>query len=128
MTVVAGITVLGFGYATPAPGSIAWFVVTPLWLAVLAGVLSLLLRGFGRFENIRPAAGTPSARCLALAVPLLCVGFTGLAAFGFASTAMALPWVAAVVAGLALAWPGVPRRLYELATGGVASLMDGIFR
>jgi hypothetical protein len=56
------------------------------------------------------------------------VGFTGLAAFGFASTAMALPWVAAVVAGLALAWPGVPRRLYELATGGVASLMDGIFR
>jgi Acyltransferase family len=128
MTVVAGITVLGFGYSTPAPGSIAWLVVTPLWLAALAVVLGLLLRGFGRFENIRPAAGAPSVRCLAFAVPLLCVGFTGLAAFGFASTAPALPWVAAVVAGLALAWPGVPRRLYELTTGALAGLMDGIFR
>jgi hypothetical protein len=128
MTVVAGITVLGFGYATPAPGSIAWLVVTPLWLAALALVLSLLLRGFGRFESIRPATGTPSMRCLVTAVPLLCVGFTGLAAFGFASTALALPWVAAVVAGLTLAWPGLPRRLYELATGALATLMDGIFR
>jgi hypothetical protein len=128
MTVVAGIAVLGFGYATPAPGSIAWLVVTPLWLAVLALVLSLLLRGFGRFEHIRPATGAPSVRCLALAVLLLCVGFTGLAAFGFASTALALPWVVAVVAGLTLAWPGAPGRLYETATGALASVMDGIFR
>jgi peptidoglycan/LPS O-acetylase OafA/YrhL len=128
MVVVAGVAVLGFGYATPVPGSPAWLVVTPLWIAGSAFVLRLLVRGFGRFEGIRPADGSPSTRYLAVAVPLLCVGFTGLAAFGFASTVLALPWVAAVLTGLALAWAGVPRRVYETATGWLAALMDAIFR
>jgi hypothetical protein len=106
MVTVAGIAVLGFGYATPAPGSPLWLAVTPLWIGALALVLRLLVGVFGRFEDIRPADGMPSGRRLAVAVVLLCVGFVGIAAFGFANTLLALPWVAAVLGGLALARSG----------------------
>jgi hypothetical protein len=127
LVVVAGIAVLGFGYATPAPGSIGWLVVTPLWIAALGFVAYLLVRGFQRFEHIRPASGAPSVRCLAVAVVALCAGFTGIAAFGFTSVAGALPWVLAVVAGLLLAWPGMPRRLYLRATRLLGVLLDAVF-
>jgi peptidoglycan/LPS O-acetylase OafA/YrhL len=123
MVIVAGIAVLGFGYATPAPGSPLWLAVTPLWIGALALVLSLLVRAFGRFESIRPADGAPSVRRLVAALVLLCVGFTGVAAFGFASTALALPWVAAVLAGLALAWPS----LRDTVARWLGRLLDVVF-
>jgi hypothetical protein len=127
MVVVAGLAVLAFGYATPAPGGIGWLAVTPLWIAVLAFVAWLLVRAFGRFENIRPDRGTPSARALVAAVALLCAGCTGIAAFGFTSAVVALPWVAAVVVGLGLAWPGAARRCYLAATRWLGTLLDAIF-
>jgi hypothetical protein len=127
LVVVAGITVLGFGYATPAPGSVGWLIGTPLWIAVLAFVTYLLMRVFGRFEGVRPAEGAPSVRCLVAAVVLLCAGLTGIAAVGFASVATVLPWGLAVVGGLVLAWPGAPRRLYLRATRLLGTLMDAVF-
>jgi fucose 4-O-acetylase-like acetyltransferase len=123
MVVVAGIAVLGFGYATPAPGSPLWLAVTPLWIGALALVLSLLVRAFGRFEGIRPADGAPSGRRLVAAVLLLCVGFTGIAAFGFTSAVLALPWAASILAGLALAWP----HPHATATRWLGRLLDVVF-
>jgi fucose 4-O-acetylase-like acetyltransferase len=121
LVAAAGVAVLGFGYTTPAPGSVAWLVMTPLWLAALACVLRLLVRGFGRFETIRPTSGTPPVRRLAAAVPLLCAGFVGIAAFGFANPLLALPSAAAVVGGLVLVWP-------DLVTRSMARLLDVVFR
>ncbi len=121
MVAVAGIAVLGFGYTTPAPGSFAWLVLTPVWLGALACVLRLLVRGFGRFETIRPSSVDPSVRRLVAAVPLLCAGFIGIAAFGFANPLLTLPAAAAVVGGLVAVWP-------DLVTRTVARLLDVVFR
>ncbi|HEY4024185.1 MAG TPA: acyltransferase [Pseudonocardiaceae bacterium] len=84
MIVVAGVTVLGFGYATPAAGTIAWLVVTPLWIGALALVLRGLLVAFGRFETIRANfAHGPSAARLVVALVLLGAGLLDIAARGF---------------------------------------------
>lgn len=127
LMVVAGIAVLGFGYATPAPGSGLWLVTTPLWIMTLAFVTWLLVRCFRRFEGIRPADGAPSTRCLVVAVVSLCAGLTGIAAVGFADSTAVLPWVAALLLGLVLAWPQAPRRLYAGATSLMATVMDAVF-
>jgi hypothetical protein len=122
LVVVAGVAVLGFGYATPPPGSPMWLVVTPLWIAALTATLSVLVRIFGRFETVAPVSGAPSARRLAVAVPLLCAGCAGIAVFGFADVGVAVLWSAAVVVGLCLARPaGVTVRW-------LAAAMDAIFR
>jgi fucose 4-O-acetylase-like acetyltransferase len=123
MMVVAGVAVLGFGYATPAPGGPLWLLVTPLWIAALASVLCLLVRAFGRFEMPRPAGGAPGVRRIAAAVVLLCVGFTGIAAYGFTNGYLALPWVASIAAGLALAMPGIR----DTATGWLGKLVGSVF-
>lgn len=122
LVVVAGVAVLGFGYATPPPGGPLWLAVTPLWIAALTATLCLLVRVFGRFESIRPAAGAPSAGRLAVAVPLLCAGCVGIAAFGFAETGVALLWSAAVAVGLCLAWPA------GLTVRWLAPALDVLFR
>jgi fucose 4-O-acetylase-like acetyltransferase len=128
MVVVAGVAVLGFGYATPAPDSLAWLLVTPLWLGTLALVLRPLVRGFGRFEAVRMTGGrTPSGRRLAAAVVLLCAGLTGIAAFGFADPLRAAPWVAAILAGIGLTWPGASAWLGEQGTRLLGSLVDITF-
>lgn len=127
MVVVAGIAVLGFGYATPDPGGVGWLAVTPLWIAALACTARLLVRFFARFEHVRPGAGTPSAWALVAAVALVCAGCTGIAAFGFADPLVALPWVTAVVAGLLLAWPGALRCCYLVVTRWLGALLDAIF-
>jgi hypothetical protein len=124
MVLVAGLAVLGFGYATPAPGSPGWFAVTPLWLAALAVVLVVLVRIFGRFERIRPVGRAPSARCLLAAVVLVCVGLVGVVVYGFAEPLRTLPWVVAVLVGVCLTWPGVGSRT---ATRLLGTLIDAIF-
>lgn len=105
LVIVSGVTVLGLGYATPPPGSPEWLVATPLWLAAAAVVLAGLVRVFGRFESVRGPVGAPSAARLAVAVPLLCAGFAGIAVFGFGTALLALVCVTAVVGGLLLVWP-----------------------
>jgi fucose 4-O-acetylase-like acetyltransferase len=124
MVLVAGIAVLGFGYATPAPGSPGWLAVTPLWIAVLAVALVLLVRMFGRFEQPRSAGRAPSAARLGVAVVLASAGLVGVAAYGFAVPLRVLPWVLAVVVGLGLTWPGAGGRT---ATRLLGTLMDAIF-
>jgi acyltransferase-like protein len=122
LVVVAGVAVLGFGYVTPPPGGPLWLAVTPLWMAALTATLAVLVRLFGRFETVPPAGGVPAARRLAVAAPLLCAGCAGIAVFGFADTAAALPSAVAVVAGLCLARPA------GVATRWLAAAMDAIFR
>lgn len=107
MVVVAGIAVLGFGYATPSPGSAAWFVATPLWILTLGAVLVGLVLVFGRFEGIR--AGGDAGRPWLAFLPVV-LGMLGIAAFGFADPVRALLSTAATVAGVLLVWPGVRDR------------------
>lgn len=115
LVVVAGVAVLGLGYATPTPGGPEWLVTTPLWLCPLGVTLAGLVRVFGRFESAPGSADPPSAARLAVAVPLLCAGLAGIAVFGFGTALLALPCVTAVVGGLLLAWPdALPRCLGAL--------------
>ncbi|MDQ0377107.1 acyltransferase family protein [Amycolatopsis thermophila] len=108
LVVVAGVAVLGFGYATPEPGSADWFAVAPMWAGAAAVVLAGLLRAFGRFET-RPGTGSAvPARQLALATVLASGGLLGLAAHGFTTPPHGgpfsgpLPWVALVLTALVL--------------------------
>lgn len=110
LVLVAGVTVLGLGYATPAPGSLAWLTAFPLWVGASALTLWLLVAGFGRFEVVPHQADTPSIPRLATSVALLVVGLTGIAAQGFAPATGfphlgPLPWTAVILLGLALTVP-----------------------
>jgi hypothetical protein len=127
MVLVAGITVVGFGYATPTPGGPAWLAVTSLWIAALATSLFLLVRVFGRFERLRLSGRAPSGRRLVAAFGLTVVGLGGIVLFGFADLARALPSAAAVLTGLALTWPGVGAWLADRCTRLLSTLIDAIF-
>lgn len=120
LVVVAGIAVLGFGYATPPPGSLLWLAVLPAWLASAVFVMALLVRVFGRFETWRPAHQTPGTARLCAAVVLSCLGFAGLSLVGFQPVIVAALCSASVFAGVLLALPG-------LAIGWLAGLLDSIF-
>ncbi|MFI6028777.1 acyltransferase [Amycolatopsis magusensis] len=116
LVVVAGVSVFGFGYRTPEPGSIAWLVAAPLWLAATGLVLAGLLRIFARFE-VRKLDGGPIAPTaqLVLAGLVASGGLLGLAATGFTTPpdsgqlAGPLPWVFLVTAAFLLV--GKPLRL-----------------
>lgn len=110
LVVVAGVSVLGFGYATPAPGSSLWFAAAPVWFAAAALVLLGLLRVFGRFETRRLPSGSPAPAPQLVAAALAgSVGLLGLAARGFATPPAGnlldgpVPWVALVFSALFLA-------------------------
>jgi fucose 4-O-acetylase-like acetyltransferase len=125
MVIVAGVAVLGFGYATPAPDTLTWLAVTPLWLGALALVLRPLVGGFGRVEALRLTSGpVPSGPRLAAAVVLLCAGLTGIAVFGFAEPTRTLPWVVAILVGLGLTWPGAGAWLGDKGTAALGCLID----
>ncbi|MFI5614604.1 acyltransferase [Amycolatopsis sp. NPDC051903] len=109
LIVVSGVTVLGLGYATPAPGSVLWLALAPAWFALCAAVLLVLLRLFARFELQRDdlvvTARTPQ---LVLAGLLASGGLLGLAAHGFQPLSVGfahgpVPWVVLLAAGFALA-------------------------
>jgi hypothetical protein len=110
MVAVAGVWTIGFGYSTPAPGSLGWFAVLPLWIGSCAVVLYGLLRAFGRFEAHAPAPLTlqPPTLQVALGAAAVAAGTLGIAATGFTpggsllSTGAAM-WGAVVLSGLAMA-------------------------
>ncbi|SFJ84950.1 acyltransferase family protein [Amycolatopsis sacchari] len=115
LVVVAGISVLGFGYATPEPGSLRWLAAAPVWFAAAAAVLLVLLRVFARFETRRLPAGPPAPAPQLVGAALLgSAGLLGLAARGFTTPlgggvlASALPWVALVLAATAVATRRTP--------------------
>jgi hypothetical protein len=103
MVIVAGIAVLGFGYGTPAAGTLGWLVVTPVWLTAIAGVLRVLLWLFDRFEQVpvRPRV-RPGAVRLGCAVVLVFAGLLGISAWGFGLPAGAVTASTAIAGGLAL--------------------------
>ncbi|NYI87327.1 hypothetical protein HNR02_000650 [Amycolatopsis endophytica] len=109
LVVVAGVTVLGFGYATPDPGSSDWFAVAPLWAGTAAVVLAGLLRAFGRFETKPGSGSSVPVKQLVAATVLASGGLLGLAARGFTTPldggllSGPVPWVALVLAGLLFA-------------------------
>jgi hypothetical protein len=116
LVVVAGITVFGFGYATPEPGTPLWLAVAPVWIAAAGLALYGLLRVFSQFETqgkLRGSvtAGTPQ---LVIAVLLAAGGLLGLAAHGFTKPADAgwftgpVPWVTLTVVSFLLAGRRVP--------------------
>ncbi|HJP75750.1 MAG TPA: acyltransferase [Pseudonocardiaceae bacterium] len=103
MIIVAGVTVVGLGYTTPAAGSLGWFLVTPLWIGALALVLRGLLVVFGRFETARlTIAAGPSTPRLVAALLLLFAGLLDIAAQGFAAPIPAVLSIAAILASLAI--------------------------
>ncbi|HJQ45888.1 MAG TPA: acyltransferase [Amycolatopsis sp.] len=108
---VAGVTVLGLGYATPEPGSLRWFAAAPGWLALAAAVLIALLRVFGRFETRRFPASAATTPQLVTAGLLGSAGLLGLAALGFTADGASLPWAALVLAGVVLAARPVTARV-----------------
>jgi hypothetical protein len=75
----------------PDPGTGAWWVTRPLWLALLAAVLAPLALALSRFERPRrpasrttPAPETPAGRLAAvLGVALVTLGLLGFVASGF---------------------------------------------
>ncbi|SFP10141.1 Acyltransferase family protein [Amycolatopsis arida] len=110
LIVVTGVAVLGFGYATPEPGTPEWLAAAPVWLVLAAGVLLALLRVVAGVEARRPARSAPPALPqLVVAMTLGAAGLLGLAARGFTTPvdggwqAGPLPWVALVLGGFLLA-------------------------
>ncbi|WP_232376555.1 acyltransferase family protein [Amycolatopsis aidingensis] len=128
LVAVAGVAVLGLGYATPEPGTPLWLAMLPLWVGAAAAVLGRLLRVFGRFEGMplpRPARQAPVWQ-LACAALLGATGLLGLAAGGFTTPEggtladSPLPWVALVLTAFLLTRMGSAG---EQAGGGV--VQDG---
>lgn len=115
LVLVTGVSVLGFGYATPEPGTLRWLAAAPLWFAAAGVVLIGLLRVFGRFETRPAAAQLPAAMPQLVAAALLgSIGLLGLAARGFAAPLGGdlldgpVPWVALVLVSALLAARRVP--------------------
>ncbi|QKV75991.1 acyltransferase [Amycolatopsis sp. Hca4] len=114
LVVVAGVTVYGLGYQTPAPGTVFWLVMAPGWFAACAMVLFGLLRLFAHFEMQRDT-GALTARTpqLVAAGLLISGGLLGLAAHGFSPLSDGIahgpvPWVVLATAGFLLAGKQIP--------------------
>jgi fucose 4-O-acetylase-like acetyltransferase len=120
LIVVAGVTVYGLGYETPAPGTVFWLVMAPAWFAVCGLVLLGLLRLFARFETQRDTfAVTAKLPQLVVAGLMVSGGLLGLAAHGFAPLSDGIahgpvPWVLLASAGFLLAGKHIP--LTDLGT------------
>ncbi|MDQ7805771.1 acyltransferase [Amycolatopsis sp. A133] len=114
LIVVAGVTVYGLGYETPAPGTVFWLVMAPAWFAACGMVLLGLLRLFAHFEMQRDTAVvTAKVPQLVAAGLLVSGGLLGLAAHGFAPLSDGIaggpvPWVVLATAGFLLAGKQIP--------------------
>ncbi|WP_410624727.1 acyltransferase family protein [Amycolatopsis sp. cmx-8-4] len=114
LIVVAGVTVYGLGYETPAPGTVLWLVMAPAWFAVCGLVLLGLLRLFAHFETQRDTvAVTAKLPQLIVAGLMVSGGLLGLAAHGFAPLSDGIVhgpvrWVLLATAGFLLAGKHIP--------------------
>lgn len=128
LVVVSGVAIVGFGWSTPEPFGDEWRDAIPVWVAALAAVLAVMVRGLGRFEHPRATAqagdrvvaSRPRVRA---AVVLIGLGLLSLTVDGFTPAASSLDptgplaATAAVCLGLALLHdvrvtgsPAAPRR------------------
>ncbi|MDE0143038.1 MAG: acyltransferase [Caldilineaceae bacterium] len=104
-----------FSLLSVVPGTSAWWLTRPLWIAVLAVALIPFIALFNRFEHIGQAQRTaaPPAWRLLLGCTLVCLGLSILTLRGIPTAAwpginllaLGLPFV-----GAALIWFG-PRRM-----------------
>lgn len=105
LIVVAGLTIVGFGLSTPEPFSSGWRWGAPLWLATLAGVLALTVRGVARFEHprLRSVGRVPGTAAVGLATILVGIGMLTLTVEGFTPAAQGSPppalWASISLAG-----------------------------
>ncbi|HEU0132228.1 MAG TPA: acyltransferase [Mycobacteriales bacterium] len=92
----AVLLLLPFGlFPQAAVGSLAWWALRPVWLAVVAAFLAVLVAVFGRLERPRPVAYAPVAgrtpvwrQAAAVAgVALVALGILGLAVAGLSEPA-----------------------------------------
>ena len=83
---------MAVGLVLPPVGSAAWWLLRPLWIAVLAALTFALVSAFGRADRPRPVtarpAGTPLWRrrrtiAAAVGVALCAAGVLGFSAVGF---------------------------------------------
>lgn len=110
---VAGVAVMGFGYATPEPFSSGWRDALPAWLAILIGALAVLARLMLRFERPVLIEHQRSRRCVtAAAAVLIGGGLLVLTVVGFDPAARLWPLAGggalALGVGLASARIGLP--------------------
>ncbi|MEU8637989.1 acyltransferase [Amycolatopsis sp. NPDC048633] len=128
LIVVAGVTVYGLDYETPAPGTVFWLVMAPAWFAVCGLVLLGLLRLFAHFEMQRDTAEiTAKTPQLVVAGLMISGGLLGLAAHGFAPLSDGIahgpvPWVVLASAGFLLAGKRIP--VAELGTRLLGRAVD----
>ncbi|MFC4585296.1 acyltransferase family protein [Sphaerisporangium corydalis] len=108
--VVAGVTVVGLGVATPAPFGAPWLAGWPFWLGALALTVWPLIRLFARFEE--PPAGPrtdPGWARAVTATALAGAGLLTLTVTGFVPGVAPMLGAAAVLTAVALVTPITPR-------------------
>lgn len=89
---VAGVAVIGFGYATPHPVSSPWRDALPAWLALLTGTLAVLTRLLIRFEHpVLVRRSKPGPWSAAAAAVLIGSGLLMLTVVGFSPAANMWP-------------------------------------
>ena len=120
---IAAITLLPLGFPQPEVGTAAWWLLRPVWLAILCAMTALFVYLLGRFE--RPGRverfNTGSGGAAAVAVTFVIVGVCGFAVSGLVDLVVpngrqliALPVsplinVAALVVGGLVFWWGARR-------------------
>jgi hypothetical protein len=82
---IAAVLLLPRGFPQPAVGTGSWWLLRPVWWAILCSVTALFVMLLGRFE--RPGRGSPteasgSGPAAAMAVALVIVGICGFAVSG----------------------------------------------
>ena len=121
---IVAITLLPLGFPQPETGTAAWWLLRPVWLAILCAVTALFVYLLGRFE--RPGrverSNTGSGSAAAVAITFVIVGVCGFAVSGLVDLMVpngrqliALPVsplinVTALAAGGLLFWWGSRRR------------------
>ena len=113
MTIVAAIGLFTFGGAAfeIEPGTWAWVLTRPIWIAILLAVLGVLVAIFARFEwRISDQPAPIHRRWVTLGVLLTAGAAAAVSYFGLATEDAAINWIipAAAIAG-ALMMGAMPR-------------------
>ncbi len=114
LVAVAGVAVLGLGIDTPEPFTDQWREQMPWWLLALGGVLAVLVRLFGRFEQPHTPTGSVNTGQTYLAAALAAAGLLTMTITGFGPVRDAVlrfeaPAIAAALVVVGTALLRIPR-------------------